>query len=65
MGQAGVAMPNNPGPDDRSLTVAEYAKQHKLHPTTVYRLVWADRLKSERFGRAIRIPADALPTRPS
>jgi excisionase family DNA binding protein len=54
------------GSEDRSYrTVAEFAESRHLHPMTVYRMVAAGELEAERFGRAIRIPADAVPSRPA
>jgi len=50
------------GTDEPSYqTVAEYAESRKLNPMTVYRLIADGRLQVERYGRAIRIPSDAMP----
>ena len=46
------------------MTVKEYAASRGLHPMTVYRLVEDGRLSVERYGRAIRIRSDAVPTQP-
>jgi excisionase family DNA binding protein len=44
------------------LTVAQYAETRQINRFTVYRLVADGRLAAERYGRAIRIPADAVPS---
>jgi len=54
-------MSPDPNPDRSYQTVSEYAESRKLHPMTVYRLIADGRLEAERYGRAIRIPSDAMP----
>ena len=44
-----------------SVTVEQYAEMHNISQCTVYRLVRTEQLDSIRFGRSIRIPANALP----
>ena len=42
-----------------SFKVAEYAAANKLNKATIYRMIARGELEVIRFGRAIRIPADA------
>jgi len=51
------------GEDVRRYCVAELAGQWKVDPSTVYRLIYAGRLRAERHGPrrgAIRVTADAV-----
>ena len=44
---------------DRYLSVRDFARRFDLAEQTVYRLVRSGELPAVRFGRAIRIAADA------
>ena len=44
------------------LTVTEYAAANRVSAAVIYRLVRNGQLKAIRFGKQIRIPADAIPS---
>ena len=43
------------------VSVNQYAEAKGVSRMTIYRLIWAGKLKAERIGDQWRIPADALP----
>ena len=59
-----AAVAGSPAADDvRRYRVAELAGLWEVDPSTVYRLIYAGRLRAERHGArrgAIRVPADAV-----
>ena len=42
------------------VTVDEVAKMLSLHPYTIRRMVWRQRLPAIRVGRVIRVPLSAI-----
>jgi excisionase family DNA binding protein len=56
-------VPTETGSTRSYLTVREFAESRGFHPVSVYRFIADGRLLAGHFGRTIRIPVDATPTR--
>jgi excisionase family DNA binding protein len=47
-------------PDARPLTVDQVSEVMQISRWTVYRLIWANELRSVQIGRCRRVPREAL-----